>query len=362
MPLKILKYLSKDFLFCLFLVFLIFFSLFSLINFVEELVFFKEKNKDNLFYLISFLTLLKLPSNLLNFSPFIFLFSGIFFFTKLRRSNEMTPINLAGLSKIFILSVPAFWALFIGLILIFLFSPLSAHTLKNYEKFKSYDSNNDNLIIVNKTGLWFKEKKGNNLNLIRAEKVKDQNFSQLINITMYFFDEEFVLNKRIDAQNIEVKKDNWIAEKVKIYEKSTFKTYEDYKYSSSINLEKLKFFFSNPDTLSIWNINEEIRLINSRGYSADEFTIKFHKYLSLPFFLVSMIILSTIFTINIQKNFNNFIYIFLGVFSGIIIYFLFDLSIALGKNNDIPLILSVWLPIFLITIFSLINISNIKNK
>lgn len=362
MPIKIIGYLSKDFLFCLLIIFLIFFSLISLINFVEELIFFKEKDKSNLFYIVSLLTILKTPSNLINFSPFIFLFTGIFFFIKLRRSNEMTPINLAGLSKIFILTVPAIWSFIIGIILILLLSPLSSFALKNYETIKRIDSNNDNLIIVNKTGLWFMEKNPNNIDIIRAEKVLDKNFSNLLNVSIYLFNNEFLLKKRIEAKNLEIKKDNWIAKNVKVYEKLSVKEFSNYTYQSKINLELLKFFFSNPDTLSIWNINDEIKLINQRGYSADEFVIKYHKYLSLPFFLLSMIVLSTLFTINIKTNFNNFIYIFFGVFLGIVIYFLSDLSIALGKNQYIPLILSVWLPIILISIFSLINLTSIQNK
>jgi len=341
---------------------MIFLSLVCLIIFVEELIFFKEKNKENLFYIITFLTFLKIPSSLINFSPFIFLFAGIFFFIKLRKNNEMIPINLAGLSKLFILSVPSFWAFFLGIFIVFFISPISSFTLKNYEKLKSYDSNNDNLIIVNKTGLWFLEKNNNDINMIRAEKVTDQSFSEFYNISMYFFDKDFSLTERIDSEKVNIKENNWITTNSKIYKGSTFEKIDNFNYKSKINLDKLKFFFSNPNTISIWNINDEIKLINNRGYSADEFTIKFHKYLSLPFFLFSMIILSTIFTINIQKNFNNFIYIFLGIFFGIVIYFLSDLSIALGKNQDIPLILSVWLPVILICVFSIINLTNIKYK
>ena len=362
MPNKIINYLSKDFLYCLFVVFLIFLSLIFLINFVEELIFFKEKNKDNLFFIISILTLLKTPSNIINFSPFIFLFAGIFFFIKLRRTNEMIPINLAGLSKIFILSIPAIWSFIIGFFLATIFSSLSSFTLEKYENIKRFDSNNDNLIIVNKTGLWFLEKKNNDINLIRAEKVNDNNFSKFYNVSIYLFNDEFNLSKRIDAANAIIENKNWLTKKVRIYEDFKVIKSENFTYKSEINLDKLKFFFSNPDTLSLFNIKDEIKLINNRGYSADEFIIKYHKYLSLPLFLFSMIILSTMFTINVQKNYNNFIYIFLGIFVGIVIYFFSDLSIALGKNRDIPLALSVWMPIILILIFSIFNITNIKNK
>ena len=73
-----------------------------------------------------------------------------------------------------------------------------------------------------------------------------------------------------------------------------------------------------------------------------------------------MVVVSTIFTLNTNYQFNNFIYTFFGVLTGIVIYFLSDLSIALGKSGRIPLILSVWVPILLIMILSTINL--IKNN
>jgi lipopolysaccharide export LptBFGC system permease protein LptF len=82
---------------------------------------------------------------------------------------------------------------------------------------------------------------------------------------------------------------------------------------------------------------KNIKKLNERGYSGDELKIKFHKYLSLPIYLFSMIILSNNFYINIKKNYSNFIYIFFGIILGIIIYFLNDLSIALGISGKIPL-------------------------
>ena len=71
------------------------------------------------------------------------------------------------------------------------------------------------------------------------------------------------------------------------------------------------------------------------GYFGEEIIIKFHKYLSLPFLLFAMIVLSTFFTIKMNFTFNNFIYAFLGILTGIIVYFFYDLSIAVGKNGKL---------------------------
>lgn len=123
-----------------------------------------------------------------------------------------------------------------------------------------------------------------------------------------------------------------------------------------------KNIFSNVNSVSFWDILENIKIINLRGYSADELKIKFHKYLSLPIYLFSIIVLSTIFTIGIRKELSNFVYIFLGIVIGIIIHFLNDLSIALGIANKLPLVVSVWIPISLIIVISIINLLNINEN
>jgi len=143
---------------------------------------------------------------------------------------------------------------------------------------------------------------------------------------------------------------------VKITSENFIKNFDNYKFKSSINLRELKNYFANSDIYSIWSINDQLRELRQRGYYGQELIIKFNKYLSLPFLLFCMIIISTIFTIKINYNLNNFVYIFFGVLSGILVYFLSDLSIALGKSGKIPIILSVWMPIILLMIYSIYSL------
>ena len=123
---------------------------------------------------------------------------------------------------------------------------------------------------------------------------------------------------------------------------------KEYNYKSNLVFENLKSFFSNSDSYSFWNILNHIKYRENIGYIDQELIIKFHKYLSLPIMLFLMSLISTMFTIGLNFQFNNFIYAFFGILAGILIYFLGDLSIAMGKSGKIPLILSVWAPLLLI--------------
>lgn len=351
-PNLLIKYLIKEFSFSLIIFTIMFSSLIILITYIDEILFFKDKGiSDNFFLKTLILSLIKSPTLILNLSPFIFLFSGIFFYVKFLRNNEITPMSLSGFSKNFITLVPGIFSLFLGIFIVLILSPITSELSKYYETVKTKYSYNENLIIMSDTGIWIKENKNNNTNIIRADLIKDEDFNNLKNMSIFVFkNNEFT--SRIDGENVDVRGKVWTINKAKQSLLNENKTLDNYKYYSQIDFEKLKNFFNNSDVFSIWNIFYELQQIRQRGYYGQELVIKLNKYLSLPLLLFSMIILSTLFTIKTNYSFNNFLYAFFGILTGIIVYFLADLSIAFGKSGKIPLILSVWMPVILIMTFS----------
>ena len=363
-PYTLTKYLSVEFMKCLGYVFTVFLSIAILTNFIEEMVYFKEKELDNILATILTLTLYKSPNTLIETSIFIFLFTGILFFVKFMKNNEINTVKLSGISNLLSILTPAVISFAIGILIIIIISPFSAEMLKIYEKNKRIFSQNDNLIVINDTGLWFMESNENSYKIIRSDKIANNDFSKLYNSTIYELDKDFNLRKRYDSKLIFINKQNWILESSSILENNftNIKKIDEIKFNSSINVNELKDLFSNVNTVSFWEIIQNIKILNERGYSGEELKIKFHKYLSLPIYLLTMIILATVFTLNVKNNYSNFFYIFCGIILGILIYFLNDLSIALGLSGKISIELSVWIPIFLIIVISLLNLLRINEK
>ena len=366
LPLTLIKYLTYEFSKCLLIIFGVFLAISLLTNFVEELIFFKNKEIENLLLSLTVLTIVKTVNTLLESLIFIFLFSGIFFFVKFIKNNELNSIKLSGISNLLSILTPALFSFGIGIFIIFAITPISAEGIKLYEKYKRNYSQNDNLIVINDSGLWFMEKNKENYKIIRADKIADNDFSKFYNSTIYILDTDFNFLNRYDSKLIFINKKEWILENTKVLSvnenEQKINQEKEYKLNSSINMNELKNLFTNANTISFWEILNSIKILNERGYSGDELKIKFHKYLSLPIYLFSMIILATVFTINIKKNYSNFIYVFFGIILGILIYFLNDLSIALGIAGKMPLSISVWIPIFLILVISAINLININEN
>ena len=370
-PSKLIYYFSKEFAFSLLLVFLVFFSLSLLINSVGELVYLKDKKIENIIWMAIILTLAKTPTTVIELSIFIFLFSGILFFVKIQKNNEVNTAMLAGISKTLPILIPSVISFACGLFIIFFLTPVSSASLNFYEKEKRIYSSNDNLIVMNKMGLWFMENTANGYNIIRADKIENNNFKILNNVTIYNLDRGFNFIRRYDSEKIIINQKKWSMIKAQItQEKESLQPDTinhntsplKISFDSSIDINNLKNYFTDVNTVSFWAMLKTIKTLNSRGYSAEELKVKFHKYLSLPFYLLAMILVSTTFTMGRNKQYNTFMYLFFGTILGVCIYFLNDLSISIGLSNKLPLATSVWSPVGLIIILSTINLIRINER
>ena len=370
-PSKLVSYFSKEFLFSLLIVFLIFLSLSLLINSVGELIYLKNKEVENIIWEATILTFAKTPTTIIELSIFIFLFSGILFFVKIQKNNEVNTMSLSGISKLLPILIPTIISFICGVFIIFFLSSLSSTSLNFYEKEKRIYSSNENLIVMNKMGLWFMENTTSGYNIIRADKIESNDFKQLNNVTIYNLDQNFNFLKRYDSRKVIIDQKKWSLIETKITQENESALLDktnnkdfllDINLNLSIDINNLKNYFTDVNTVSFWKMLKTIETLNSRGYSAEELRVKFHKYLSLPFYLLAMVLVSTTFTMGAIKQYNTFMYLFFGTILGVCIYFLNDLSISLGLSNKLPLAVSVWSPVALVIFLSTINLIRINER
>ena len=89
---------------------------------------------------------------------------------------------------------------------------------------------------------------------------------------------------------------------------------------------------------------------------------KLHRSFSFPFFLLSMLLLSSFFTLGTKSSENNWTYLFITIISSVLIFFFNDFSAVLGKTDKLPIEVSVWMPIAIIFIFSSVGIIHANQK
>ncbi len=351
------RYLGLEFFKIVFNTSLIFFGLGFVMSLFEEINFFKDFDVSVGTPIMQ--TFLYVPSLLNNFFPFVILISGIWFFLKIKKTKELTAINTSGVSNFSIITIPSIIAIIIGVIFVTSINPFTSSLVKKYESIKGiYEKDHDYLAAITENGIWIKEKN----HIIRSSHLKNNN---LMELTIYEMDKNNNFTKRIEAESADISSLNWSLKNVKIINSEgevLFKNLEEISYSSIYDIEKIKTLYSNIDTISFWNLVDQIKLYEERGYSTKEMEIKLHKSFSFPFFLLSMLLLGAFFTLGTNASDNNWTYVFLAIIASILIFFFNDFSSALGKTERLPVEISVWMPIAIVFLFSFVGIINANQK
>ena len=355
------KYVSKEFIKVVLNTILIFFCLGFIMNLFEEINFFKDIDVG--IYLPILLTSLIVPSLLYNMMPFIILISGIWFFLKIKKNDEVTAMKISGMSNFSVILIPSIISVLIGIFIITSLNPITSTFVKKYETIKgSYERDKDYLATITKNGIWIKEKRNKKNNIIRSSNLENK---KLMNITIYQFDKNNNFLKRIEAESGDISSLNWILNEVKIVDnegKMLEENLDTFSYFSSYDIEKIQSLYSNLDAISFWNIANEIELLEERGYSTKQMETKLQRSLAFPFFLLAMVFLSGVFTLGSSFKENNAIYIFITIASCVFIYFFNDFSAALGKTEKLAVEVAVWMPILIIFIFSAVGMIYANQK
>ena len=355
------KYISKEFIKIVTNTSITFFCLGFIMNIFEEINFFKDLNVTFIIPII--LSLLFVPSLLNNFFPFVILLSGIWFFLKIKKTDELTSMNVSGMSNLSVIIIPSILSIILGIFFVTALNPITSLLVKKYETVKgNYEKEQDYLATVTVNGIWIKERGLKANYMIRASHLEKEN---LMGVTIYEFDKNNNFTRRIEADSADITSLKWVLKNIKVINSDGIMLTEPIKnpfYFSMYDIKKIKSLYSNLDTISFWDLEHEINLLQQRGYSTREMQVKLHRSLAFPFFLLSMVLLSSVFTVGARFKDNNWSYVFLTIIASVLIFFFNDFSAALGRTDKLPIELSVWMPIVIVFVFSLVGIIHANQK
>ena len=359
----ILRYLIDGFLKNFLKVILFFFCFGIILNLFEEIEFFKDL--DVSIFVPLLLTLLFIPSIIIQLLPFIIFVTSMKFIMDIRNNKDLLNIKVFGFSNLKIFFILALTSFFIGWIVLFLINPVTSSMSQYYDKTKSsYSKDIDHLVSFNKNGLWIKENLTNGQRIISAERGKEKDLKNLI---IYNFDEKYSLKEKIFSLSANIEKNQWVLYGVQLLQindgQETKKIeLENMTIESKYTIEKIINLFKNFDTISFVDLVVNYNKLLDKGYNKIFLNQSLHAMLSMPFFLFIMTALASILIMNTLKQANKTKIIIFGIFSCVIIYYLKDLSIALGQTNRIPITLAYWIPIIIIGLFSFVGILQINEK
>jgi len=246
---------------------------------------------------------------------------------------------------------------------LFAINPVTSIVVKYYEDIKGkYDLDKSHLASINTNGIWIREKNGKKINIVKSQRIEGD---LLTNVSIYKFDENNLLNERIEADQANISDNPWILQngfRINFLEESKKEKFEILEFQSTFNKDKLNSIYSNLDTLSFYNLITNMDKLISKGYNPMLLKEKKHFYLSLPFFLILMVCLAGIFTLGSNEKKQNIYYLILSIIISVIIFYFKNFSTALGTTERIPLLVSVWSPIVVLSLFCSVGVMQINEK
>ena len=356
------KYLTLGFLKIVLNSLLIIFCFVFILNLFEEINFFKDINVGIGLPLL--LTLMYIPNLLIQLLPFAIFLASMYYFISLQSNNDLLSLKVFGFSNWKIVLIISPTALIFGLFILFAATPITSAMIKFYETTKAtYSKDIDHLVSINKNGVWIKEINSNNFRITKAKSLEG-NF--LNDLTIYEFNKNNKVQKRIESKSADISNKLWILKEVKVYnfknDLYNLEELSDYKINSNFDESKINSLYKNLDTISFVSLIAEYDEYIKKGYTNKLLNKKLNDSLSLPIFLFLMVVLASIFTVGAIRKTQNTYYIFIAIISVVVIYFFKDLSIALAETNRISLILSICMPKISIWLFCSIGVIQINEK
>ncbi len=358
----ILSYILKNFFKYFFLVVLTIYCFGIILNLFEEIEFFKRVNVN--IFLPLMLTTIFVPSIILKLIPFIIFISSMLYMHKIKNNKDFLTLKVNGYSSIKIFFIFAITSFILGWLILLVINPITSSMLQFYEKTKSqYALDIEHLVSFNKNGLWIKENLNNEERIVTATKTQGE---KLLDVQIFYFDENYLLTKNIFSEKANISDFNWILKDVTVFElkNNIFekKKFEDYQIKSNYNFKKINSLFNNSDTLSFIDLVFNYESLINRGYTKNFLNQTLHSMLVFPFFLFLMTGIASILTMHTLKRSENYKFIVVGLITCVFVYYLKDLSIALGKTGRLPILLSIWSPILTLGLFTFIGVLQINEK
>jgi lipopolysaccharide export system permease protein len=354
----LLGYVARQYLHYFLLIFAVLGSVSILLDSVELLRRLAKYDNLTAWRLISF-TLLKSPEILLEIMPFTILISGVFTFWQLTRTSELVVIRATGVSVWQFMLSPLLIACTLGVIKMTLLNPIGAVLLSQFEKNESlYMNVSDNTVKISKTGLWLRQRIGDNkIAIIHAHTVQmpDWVFSP---VTAFFFNNENELTYRIDSKRAELQNNSWLFSKAwstpMNEPNSTKGTYfETLQMPTKISLKDIQSRFVSPNTVSFWNIPNYAHILQETGFSSANLWSHFYSLLAEPFLNMALILLAAALSLRAPRQQRGWWLVYTTIATGFIVFFMGDFLQALGISDRLPIQLASFAPATILLLMGL---------
>lgn len=338
------RYIGRQFLMSFVSLLLLLSAVIWLFEFIEML----RRSADHVnvgIGLVLQMTLLKMPETIQTLFHFAVLFSAMYTFWRLTRSQELVVARAAGVSVWQFLMPVLLAAALIGVFKVAIFNPVAAAMVGQYEEMSSrHFSGRTSLLELSGGGLWLRQRDPDGVSTIFAHRATS-NPIVLHDVTVFLFDTEEQYRGRIDASTAALRDRHWELESAwRTMGSSPPEHLDRIRLPTELTPQTIQESFAAPETLSFWALPEFIRSMEQAGLSTLRHRLYFSSLLSQPFLLAAMVLFAAAFSLQQTRRGGTLLMVVAGVITGFLLFVLNDIVLALGLTESIPVGLAAWTP------------------
>lgn len=291
--------------------------------------------------------------------PFVLMVSAMITFWRLSKSNEFVIIRSTGVSIFGFLRPLMIVTFILGIANITLFNPIAAKMFEWHEVL-SYrmQTRNPNAVLFSSKGLWIREAVSDDKTLLIQARTLRQDEDGTVwmrDVSITELNKSTQITKSYEAYFATLDNNILHLKDVKVLVGGeSVQNLSDYAYETTINVQRIKENFIEPEAISFWRLPDTIRFYEKSGFSARQHWMRYLNLLISPFLLVGMLMLAAVFMLqNTLRGSSVMLRVVISIITGFTFYFSSQVVYAFGLNGYIPIWLAVSAPTLMILFISI---------
>ncbi len=337
-------YLAKQFLISTLMVLSIFVSLAFIFDLVELMRQVSGVNNIGIGVLMS-MTMLKLPTLIIQMAPYTVLGGAMWTFLRLTRSNELIVARASGVSAWQFLTPVLLVTFLIGVIMILVMNPIAASMLQRYQQLDAtYLSGRPNLLAVSESGIWLREAAPTGQTVIHAVRLGEEG-RELHEVTVFRYAGNDKFSQRIDAARAILADGEWLMSDAWITGRGQAPEFHpQLSVKTSLTTSQIQDSFAPPETMSVLDLPQFIDVLEQAGFTATRHRLHFQSILAMPLLFSAMVLVAAGFSLRITRQGGLGLMVSGGFSMAFALFFLSNIAVTMGTSGNLPVALAAWAP------------------
>jgi len=175
----------------------------------------------------------------------------------------------------------------------------------------------------------------------------------LVGVTVFVFDLDNALDRRIDARSAEYQDGRWILRDAMLARRAERPVHVDeIVLPTDLRADQVSQQLANPETISFWSLPEFIEISKRSGVPSTGYEMRYQTLLAQPLLFLAMVLVASTVSLRFSRSRDLGQVILTGVIVGFVLYVVSELAIGLGRSGVVYPAIAAWTPAIVATLAS----------